>query len=125
MAINLDGANTYFKSHVKAKVWLEYSIPQRTNAIEQAKRDLSQELGRPMDENLSPYQYGDRRRDDFVVYEQAIYILKQNGIVEGEGSAVPPLDAGEVQPEVISNEKFAPAALRWLGQAMGVVMGRG
>jgi len=127
MAIDLMGSNTYFGTHSKFKVWNggEYSKEQKDGAIDQAKRDLSREFGRPMREDEPPYRYGDRARDEFAVYEQALHILRLGGVAFGKSSAVPPLDAGETVPELAGNEMISPAAMRWLGQGLGVRMVRG
>ena len=118
MAINLMGANEYFRVHAKSEIWGEYSQAQREGAIENAKQDLSGELGRPMNEDEPPYKHGDRVREDRAVYEQALFILEQIGIVRGKSSPVPSLTAVTDEPETRvsrTHGKWAPKALRWLG----------
>ena len=67
--ICLQNANAYLKSRTLWDAWDEYSSDQKEMAITQARRDLSRALGRPMADDEPPYQEGDRRRDEYAVYE--------------------------------------------------------
>ena len=125
MAIDLDGANEYFKTLGKSKIWLDYSIERRTGAIEEAKAFLSQELRRPMDEDEPPYKPGDAWREDRAVYEQAIFILDQIGMTDGMTAPIQSLGAIPPEPEVRvtrTHGRWAPKALRWLNYS-GVILG--
>jgi len=124
MAINLIGANKYFKVHAKSKIWKEFSEEQKTGGIENAKQHLSRELRRAMKEDEPPYEYGDERRDEYAVYEQALFILTQIGIVDGSTESVQSLAPTADEPEVRVSKthgKWSPEALRWLGYS-GVIM---
>ncbi len=117
--IDIDNANAYFSTRTVGKQWLEFSTDQRKAAIEQAKRDLSRALNRPMRENENPYQYGDTTRDEYAVYEQAIYTLLRDALPDLEGVSVPPLEPDEKQNTSYSMKtgvgKWSEEALAWLG----------
>ena len=125
--IDISGAGGYFKSHAKATVWPQYSVEEQTGAIEQAKRDLSRELGRAMKEDEPPYQYGEQQRDEYAVYEQALHALEQIGVGNGRGSDVPALKgSSEAQPDKTQTPpKFCKEAKSWLGIRAGVLAIRG
>ena len=127
MPITIEGMGQYFRNHAKCTLLPQYSVEQQTGAIEQAKRDLSRELGRPMDENEPPFQYGEQRRDEYAVYEQALHALEQIGVGNGSGSDVPVLTgSSEAQPDKAKDHpKFCPEALRWFGIRAGVIVIRG
>lgn len=121
--IDLPGANLYFKfgRHQAADIWAGYSKGARMGAVESAKRTFSRALGRRLDENLPPYDYGQRLRDDFAVYEQALFLLQQttqpNAVREAD-----PVVADAVNTERSDNVYdnslvgiYSPEALRWLG----------
>ena len=97
MNITLDRAAEYFKKHVSRDLWNEYSADQKERAILQARRDLSKALGRAIRDDEPQYREGDRTRDEFAVYEQAIYTLLREenprGVVK---SPVPSLNQAEV-----------------------------
>lgn len=125
MAIDITGAGTYFAGHSKAPLWSQYSHTQKAGAIEQAKRELSRELGRKIKEDEPPYTFGDPRRDEYAVYEQAIHLLGQAGKASTGSGAVPTLKGGSEIPERQSRAKFSEDCLRWLGIRIGVAMIRG
>ena len=117
MAIDIHGANAYFKAHPDWKIWDDYDLGRRMGAIELAKAFLSREFGHPMNEDEPPYQYGDVRREDRAVYEQAIFILNQKGMTGGINSTIPSLGSIPLEPEVRTNihkGRLAPMALYWL-----------
>ena len=127
--IDLSGATAYFKIHTRFKVWNEYSSEQRERAIEQAKRDLSRALGRPMREDEPPYAFGDRTRDEYAVYEQAVYTLLRDVNPSGTGVDIPSLEPDEKQDRQYTlgtgRGKWSEEALAWLGASNRVetVMG--
>ena len=127
MAIDVSGAGAYFKYHAKRTLWPQYSPEEQAGAIEQAKRDLSRELGRPMDEDEPPFQPGEQRRDEYAVYEQALHTLEQVGVGNGRGSYVPVLKGGGEEQSAASKPqgKFCQEALTWFGMRPGVVAIRG
>lgn len=68
-------ANTFFAAtnHVRALDWSNYSTDERTGALAQAKRELELFIGRDAEDPAST----DRFRDDYAIFEQALYILDE------------------------------------------------
>ena len=120
MAINLQNANAYFKGRTIGGVWKQYSGDQKNTALLQAKRELSRELGRPMREDEPPYKEGDRRRDEYAVYEQALFDLVRDAMPEGDGEATPPLNADtNGQAQLVSvGGRWSRDALLWLADTL-------
>ena len=125
MAIDIIGAGSYFQSHSKAGIWAQYSTAQKTSAIAQAKRELSRELGRVLDENEPAYQQGDETRDEYAVYEQALHLLGQAGKAMNGSSGIPALKGKSETTAKQVKTKFSDDCLRWLGARIGVLMVRG
>lgn len=118
MAIDVDGANTYFArgSHVMANVWGQFRAELKTAAIAQAKRFLARSLGREVDEDAS--EITDPTREDLATYEQALYLLRNSpAVVEGqEGIAgfMANDQANPDQPAKMDPGLLAPEARRYL-----------
>ncbi len=127
--IAITNADTYFKAHPMGAVWNEYSTDQRKSAIEYAKRELSRALGRPMREDEPQYVYGDRTRDEYAVYEQALYVLLRDCQPKSAGVVMPSAEPDEAQPTAHTmasgKDHFAAEALRWLGGIVRVETVRG
>lgn len=127
--IDVDNADAYFATRTMGRHWAEYSAQQRKAAIDQAKRDFSRALGRPMAENEGAYVYGQQKRDDFAVYEQALYTLLRDIQPDGTGTDIPSLEGDERKtPAYTLGEgkgKWSEEALAWLGASsrVEVVMG--
>lgn len=118
--ITFDNAQVYFRAgnHPKSSVWSGFSTAHRQGAVATAKRVLSRELGRPMQEDEPPYQDGDRRRDEYAVYEQALWVLEHGQIANAMGADPVPILTGNIDVAGDTNGKvsfFSPEALRWLG----------
>lgn len=118
--IDINGAKTYFSTRTMGNAWEEYSTEQRRTAIEQAKRDLSRALGRPMREDEPQYAYGDRTRDEYAVYEQALFSLLRDALPTGSGGGDVPAPVSEdAQVNAYSlakgKGKWSEEALAWLG----------
>ena len=118
--ISIDGANAYFSSHSRRADWEGFSVEQRKSAIAQAQRDFSRALGRPLRDDEPSYRLGDRRRDEFAAYEQALYALLRDAPSEGEClSPVPSLSPDEAaEPRRVlstGRAKWSAEALAWLG----------
>lgn len=128
MGIDAKGASAYFKETTFSAKWAEYSDDQKKSAIEMAKRELSRALGRPVREDEPEYAYGDVCREEYAVYEQALYTLLRDVQPSGGGSAVPSLDQDDQRSPAYtmagSRGQWAPRALSWLGQ-IGVVARNG
>ncbi len=122
--IDIRNADAYFAAHPMGAAWKEYAEDQRTTAIEYAKRELSRALGRAMSEDEEPYRYGDRVRDEYAVYEQALYVLLRDCQPESTGVVMPSAEPDEAQPTAHTMAKgkdhFAAEALRWLGGSVRV-----
>lgn len=117
--ITVEGAKIYFSGRTMGKVWGEYSHAQQDAAILQAKRDLSRALGRAMKEDEKPYQFGERLRDEYAVYEQALYSLLRDAQPERTGTMIPSLELDEKQDSEYTlskgRGKWSEEALAWLG----------
>jgi hypothetical protein len=90
---------------------------------------LGRALGRELDDDEAAYVEGDRTRDEYAVYEQALWILENGVIANGDGSApmaeIVGASARQAPSEAqAQREAFAPEALRWLGWG-GMVTIRG
>lgn len=126
MAIDVQGASAYFKKTTFSAKWAEYSTEQREAAIAQAKRELSKALHRPMRDDEPPYVEGDAKRDEYAVYEQALYSLVRDAEPLGSGAAIPSLDADDRQPvgytlrEGFGN--WSKRALSWLADKLTVTV---
>lgn len=118
--IDLKGAAAYFKTHTRKREWEEYATEQKECALEQAKRDLSRALGRAMREDEPPYGFGDRTRDEFAVYEQALFSLLRDvqplGVSGGDIPAPSSEDAQDTAYSLAKGKgKWSEEALAWLG----------
>ena len=122
--ICIDNANAYFKSHPMGATWEEYNTEQKNGAIEYAKRELSRALGRALKDDEPQYKYGDQTRDEYAVYEQALYVLLRDCQPNSTGVVMPSSEPDEAQPtaHTMANGKdhFAAEALRWLGGSVRV-----
>ena len=120
MAITAEGASEYFKATTFYDLWAQYSYEQKAAAVEMAKREFGRALGRPLREDEPQYAVGDRTREEFAAYEQALYTLMRDTQPKGGGSMVPSLDQDDQQPVAHtlggSQNQFSTRALAWLGQ---------
>lgn len=123
--ITVQNANAYFRGHTLGSSWNEYSGEQKDMAIQQARRDLSRALGRALDDEEPPYVEGDTKRDEYAVYEQAVYSLIRSVQPNGGGSSVPSLEPDEAKPKIhqlsIGGGKWSMEALSWLADKLTVV----
>lgn len=123
MSIDLNDATTYFSSHIRAQVWNGFAEPHRTAAIAHAKRVLSRAMNTDIDSetvDASDYVY----RPDYAVYEQALWILENGVIANGEQSAPAFVAASPESPDNARDSQKAllsPEAMRWLGVLPGAV----
>ena len=117
--IDVNGADAYFATRTMGEHWKEFSADQRKCAIEQAKRDLSRALGRAMREDEPQFKYGDQTRDEYAVYEQAVYTLLRHVNPSGTGVDIPSLEPDEKQDRQYTlgtgRGKWSEEALAWLG----------
>jgi len=119
MSINLAGAQTYFgaSSHHKAAVWAAFGQGHRTGAIAAARRVMSRGLGRAMSDTETAYVEGDRTRDEYAVYEQALWMLENGQVADATGNDPVPVLTGKADAAESKQGAgmYAPEALRWLG----------
>lgn len=120
--IDVTQADSYFRAnnHTQAAQWGAYGHDARTGAIEEAKRILARALRRPMNEGLAPFRMGDTRRDDYAVFEQALFLLRSSptGIMGGASPyppSVPVPESEDQEPERTYAGGVCKAALIWLG----------
>jgi len=127
--MDVTGADAYFATRTMGSHWHEFSADQRKCAIAQAMRDLSRALGRPMRTDERAYRYGDRVRDEFAVYEQALYTLLRDANPSATGTDIPSLEQDEKRDTRYTlgtgKGKWSEEALAWLGASNRVetVMG--
>ena len=112
----------YFKSggHLKAATWAQAGEEACASAICAARRTLARALGRAMNDAEDAYAEGDNTRDEYAVYEQALWMIENGVVANGQGSAALAQMAGaqDAQARVATGSQaalYAPEALRWLG----------
>ena len=127
MSINQDGATAFFATHIRGAVWNGFE-QQQVVAIAHAKRILNRFINSNIDSepvNASDYVY----RPDFAVYEQALWMLENGVIANGEQSAPAFVASDPEKPDNVRDSQkalIAPEAMRWLGvTGPRVVMSRG
>lgn len=127
MSIDINDATGYFSQHLRAAVWNGFGEQQRIAAIAHSKRMLNRALNSDIDDetiDTDDFVY----RPDYAVYEQALWMLENGVIANGEQSAPvfvasdpeKPDNARDTQKAILS-----PEALRWLGIFPSVCMRRG
>lgn len=126
MAITFDDAEAYFSEdqHVKAAIWAEWPEASRRAAILHARRLLSRALKREMSDTEAAYVEGDETRDEYAVYEQALWCLEQGMVANATGTGPKWMaTAGDKAPATPRHPAplLAPEALRWLGAFDGGV----
>lgn len=125
--ITFANAQTYFgaANHHKSAVWAAFGAGHRTGAIAAARRVLARGLGRAMSDTEEAYAEGDRTRDEYAVYEQALWMLENGQIADATGSDPVPVLTGKqdtADTRSTSAALYAPEALRWLGMTGGAVV---
>ena len=68
-------ANTYYAetNHIRSNDWAKYETDERTGALAQAQREIEVFFNRDASDPAS----GDRYRDDYAIFEQALFILDE------------------------------------------------
>lgn len=127
MAIDFTGAQVYFgtANHHKAAVWSGFGQGHRTGALAAARRVLARGLGRAMRADESAYNEGDRTRDEYSVYEQALWMLENGQVADATGNDPVPVLTGKADTadtRAPGASLYAPEALRWLGMIGGGVV---
>ena len=94
-------------------------------AIASARRVLTRGLVRALVDDEEPYREGDRLRDEYAVYEQALYMLENGQVADASGNDPVPVLTGRPEPSVARTAGagiYAPEALRWLGVVTAAVI---
>ena len=119
MSISYEKSIKYFQKHLKGHLWTKAGQARCESAINQARRVLSRALGRELDDDEAVYSEGDRTRDEYAAYEQAIHMIEHSVIADGSGAMpIAQLTADADDPDKASKRDpalLAPEALRWLG----------
>lgn len=127
--ISIQNANAYFKNRTIGRQWELYSGAQKQAAIDQARRDLAKAIRRPMKDDEPPYREGDTKRDEYAVYEQAVYSLLRDTLPEGTGEATPNINGDEAKSAntqlAVGGGKWSIEALSWLCDRLSVVTSLG
>lgn len=119
MEITPENADAYFApgNHVEAEVWLKFAAAHRAGAIASARRAFERELRRAMRED----ETGTTHRDDFAVFEQALWMLLGSPWADASGGDALGSLTGDAPGQAASTradgrrERWSPEALRWLG----------
>ena len=120
MNITLERACEYFKTRTTGAAWAEYSADQKETAIAQARRDLARALGRPIRDDEPEYREGDQTRDEYAVYEQALYTLLRDAAPKLGNGVIPSLEPDEAQGRAgtlrTGQGRWSAEALSWLAR---------
>ena len=127
MTIAHSGAVDYFRDHLRGSIWNGFGEAQQTAALAHAKRVLSRALNSNIDDETideTDYSY----RPDYAVYEQALWMLENGVIANGEKSAPGFIASDTEKPDNARDSQKAllsPEAMRWLGIGPMLVLSRG
>jgi len=127
MTIAHSGAVDYFKDHLRGTIWNGFGEAQQTAALAHAKRVLNRALNANLDEetiDTANYIY----RPDYAVYEQALWMLENGVIANGEKSAPGFIASDPEKPDNARDSQkamIAPETMRWLGVSPMLVLSRG
>lgn len=121
--ISFENAQVFFSasSHHKAAIWAAFGSTHRQGAIATARRMLSRALGRAMRDDEAAYVEGARTRDEYAVYEQALWLLEHGQVADATGSDPVPVLTGQVDltgktgSDDNSFTVLSPEAMRWFG----------
>ena len=108
----LDDCDAYYRpnNHIKGNKWNAYDSEIRNAAFVQAQRDIKLYLNRTLeDPSASQAVY----RDDYAVYEQALYMLENGNIQETTG-AEGVVKIGRDEESTKDDNWLSPQAIRFL-----------
>lgn len=123
-------ADQYFspKNHIKALDWAGFDEDERDGAFAQAKRELETWLGRQLEDPTSGVtgRTDLTQRDDYALYEQALFILEKTPRTRPAGAAKEITDADEDEEDIVDRTgvTISPMARNYL-QASRIKMVRG
>jgi hypothetical protein len=117
MSIDVTGADAYFAAanHPRSSVWLGFGTNFRTAAIAVAKRTWGRVLKREMEDPEDADDVTEFPRDDYTIYEQALFDL-ENGLIADGTLATTKFIAGRTMPDEPrerSTDVLGPQAIRW------------
>ena len=127
-------ANTYFETHTEEHLWLSFSENFRSKAVSMAERQIWAYLGGWVDlTHPDDIQSKYRIRQDFAIYEQALYILQNSGAVPNGEETTPKwmannaeLEAEKYQEQNYYPVRISPVSKFWLAKNIrNPVIGRG
>ena len=117
----------YFKDHLRGTIWNGFGETQQVAALAHAKRVLNRLINANLDEetiDTANYIY----RPDYAVYEQALWMLENGVIANGEKSAPGFIASDPEKPDNARDSQKAmisPETMRWLGVSPMLVLSRG
>jgi hypothetical protein len=97
-------ANAYFSTTTKKHLWESFSEEMRINAVAEAERDVWAYLG-----GWCPLQHPDdiltdqRVRQDYAIYEQALYLCQISGAIPNGEETTPKWMANNPDSDAESN----------------------
>ena len=108
----ISDCNDYYKpdNHVKANKWRAFDDVLRQAAFTQAQRDIKLYLNRTLED---PSASQDVYRDDYAVFEQALYML-ENGNIQKTAGASKAVKTGRNEEQREDDNWLSPQALRFL-----------
>ena len=116
-------ANTYYAAtnHIKAFDWAQYSTDERTGGLAQAQREVEVYLNR----DLSDPTAGDRYRDDYAIFEQALFILEETVRTRESTTGAELVETVNTEAqEKYYGVVYAPMAMRYMAlQRRRIVIG--
>jgi len=127
MTIAHSAAVDYFKDHLRGTIWNGFGETQQVAALAHAKRVLNRLINANLDEetiDTANYIY----RPDYAVYEQALWMLENGVIANGEKSAPGFIASDPEKPDNARDSQKAmisPETMRWLGVSPMLVLSRG
>lgn len=119
MTISAANADAYFApgNHSQAEIWLKFTAQHRAGAVATARRMFEREFRRALDDSGASDTIS--YREDYAVYEQALWILLGTPFGDGSGGDAVAILSGETPSESTAGgrkrDRWNPDAIRWLG----------
>jgi len=119
MQITPENADKYFapENHVQSEVWFKFAGAHRAGAVANARRIFEREFRRALDDTGASDTIF--YREDFAVYEQALWLLLGSPFGDGSGGDAVSILSGDAEGVAEANgrrrPRWSPDAIRWLG----------
>lgn len=134
MSIDITAADAHFgtKVHIRSGIWNGFDRDLRQSALVQARRDIERLLGEAIAAEDETSADGDFPRYDLAVFEQALWILVNSAVANGEQTTPKWMLTGD--PEARDGGEYgvrmgspgmSPTALEWLVTGGQVTLSRG